>query len=101
MNIYDYFYVYEIYDTCVFHYNYVDVDIAFAYQTAVFDNGVICEKMENYTYDSDKVVITSENWDFRSETDEYASYYLVLKANNFINGLPVVGIYSSGIRFLK
>ena len=97
----DYFHLYEIRDTCVFHYNYVDVDIVFAYQTAVFDNGVICEKMENYTYDSDKVVITSENWDFRSETDEYASYYLVLKANNFINGLPVVGIYSSGIRFLK
>ena len=97
----DYFHLYEISDTCVFHYNYVDVDIVFAYQTAVFDNGVICEKMENYTYDSDKVVITSENWEFDGETDEYANYYLVLKANNFINGLPVEGIYSGAINFLK
>ena len=79
----------------------MDVDIVFAYQTAVFDNGVICEKMENYTYDSDKVVITSENWEFDGETDEYASYYLVLKANNFINGLPVEGIYYGAINFLK
>lgn len=79
---------------CILQYNQFDIEIDIYRHTAIFDNGILREKVAEKEFNAEAVKILEEKWTKEEERNNYVSYYLELKVEIPIGELTVLGGYS-------